>query len=500
MLKKKNGQQILDKKNKNKKNQKISKNGIFLYPDNFYKEDLSSTLHSKYSYKTAQELVNLNVNVSFAGRIMSRRIMGKASFAHIQDYEGQIQIYVTQNNISDSLYNDHFKSWNIGDIIGVKGILFKTKRGELTINCYEVLLLSKVLKSFPDKFHGLVNKEIRYRKRYLDLISNSRTRKTFLTRSKIISCIRDFMIKKNFLEVETPMMQNIPGGALAKPFITHHNSLNMKMYLRISPELYLKRLIVGGFEKIFEINKNFRNEGLSSYHNPEFTMMELYMAYSNYKDLMILIKELFCDVTNKIFGSPIIKCGCQELDFSKSFFSMTMIESILKYIPNINSNDLKSLPRLKKIAQKLDIKIEKKWGIGKIQFEIFEKIVPKNLIQPTFITEYPIEVSPLARSNDLNSSITDRFELYINGCEIGNGFSELSDPIEQKNRFLNQIQNKDIKKSSVNFFDKDYITALKYGLPPTAGLGIGIDRVVMLLTNHDNIKDVILFPTFKKDT
>lgn len=467
------------------------------FPNDFRRENVSDKLHAEFGEKTAEELEDLNVEVTIAGRMMTRRIMGKASFATLQDVGGRIQIYVSRGDLPEGIYNEQFKKWDLGDILGAKGRLFKTKTGELTVHCHEVRLLTKALRPLPDKFHGLSDQETRYRQRYLDLIANDESRNTFIIRSKILAEVRNFMVDHGFMEVETPMMQVIPGGASARPFVTHHNALDIDMYLRIAPELYLKRLVVGGFERVFEINRNFRNEGLSPRHNPEFTMMELYMAYADYRDLIVLTEDLFRILTQKVLGNTVVKYGEQEFDFGKPFTKMTMKEAICKYRPETNVADLDDMDKAVAIAQSLGIKIEKSWGLGRIQCEIFEEVAESHLIQPTFITEYPAEVSPLARRNDENPFITDRFEFFIGGREIGNGFSELNDAEDQAERFAEQVRQKDEGDDEAMFYDEDYVTALEHGLPPTAGLGIGIDRMVMLFTNSHTIRDVILFPALR---
>ncbi|MGP1952964.1 MAG: lysine--tRNA ligase [Arsenophonus sp. ET-KM2-MAG3] len=483
-------------KTRRKKLAELRHNGI-AFPNDFRREHLSSDLHSKYNEQNIEDFSKLNVDVSVAGRMIAQRIMGKTSFVTLQDMSGRIQLYISRDDLPEGIYNKKFKKLDLGDILGVKGKLFKTKTGELTIYCREVYLLTKALRPMPDKFHGLADQEIRYRQRYLDLIANDKSRQTFIVRSRVLSSLRNFMFNKGFMEVETPMMQIIPGGATARPFITYNNALNINMYLRIAPELYLKRLVVGGFEKIFEINRNFRNEGVSPYHNSEFTMMELYMAYADYKDILILIEELFQTITQKVLGTTKVKYNEYLFDFEKSFNKMTMKEAIVKYHPKTNSNDLDDLIKTTMIAKSLNINVEKSWGLGRLQCEIFEIVAENHLIQPTFITEYPTEVSPLARCNDSNPFITDRFELFINGHEIGNGFSELNDSEDQSKRFVEQAYHKNQGDEKTIFYDKDYITALEYGLPPTAGLGIGIDRLIMLLTNNHTIKDVILFPVLR---
>lgn len=467
------------------------------FPNDFRRENISNSLHAQYGDKSAEELEALNIEVTIAGRMMTRRIMGKASFATLQDVGGRIQIYVSRDDLAEGVYNEQFKKWDLGDILGAKGRLFKTKTGELTIHCHEVRLLTKALRPLPDKFHGLSDQETRYRQRYLDLIANDESRNTFIIRSKILAEVRNFMVSYGFMEVETPMMQVIPGGATARPFVTHHNALDIDMYLRVAPELYLKRLVVGGFERVFEINRNFRNEGLSPRHNPEFTMMELYMAYADYRDLIALTEDLFRTLTQKVLGNTVVQYGEQQFDFGQPFTKLTMKEAICKYRPETNVADLDDMDKAVAIAQSLSIKIEKSWGLGRIQCEIFEEVAESHLIQPTFITEYPAEVSPLARRNDDNPFITDRFEFFIGGREIGNGFSELNDAEDQAERFAEQVRQKDEGDDEAMFYDEDYITALEHGLPPTAGLGIGIDRMAMLFTNSHTIRDVILFPALR---
>ncbi|WP_284443103.1 lysine--tRNA ligase [Buchnera aphidicola] len=469
----------------------------FSFPNNFIRNTTSKKIHQKYQIKDSNVLKGLKIKVSISGRMIQRRVMGKASFFTLQDMEGKIQIYINEEKISSEFYNAHFKKWDIGDILGVIGTLFKTKTGELSVYCQHIEILNKSLKPFPDKFHGLSNQEIRYRQRYLDLISNNKLYDLFKKRSNIIMAIRNFMIENNFLEVETPMLQSIPGGANARPFVTYHNEINSKMYLRIAPELYLKKLIIGGFERIFELNRNFRNEGVSARHNPEFTMMEAYIAYSNYEDMMTLIENLFKSITKSIFKNNEIIFHKNNFDFSKPFHRLTMENSILQFNPTITLSDLHDFKIIKEVAKSMNIKVEKKWGKGQIENEIFEKTVEKKLIQPTFITQYPVEVSPLARRNDINPDTTDRFELFIGGYEIGNGFSELNDVEDQKTRFLNQIKQANKEDNKNIFYDQDYIEALQYGLPPTSGLGIGIDRLIMILTNQISIRDVILFPTLR---
>ena len=474
----------------------LRENGI-AFPNDFRRDTTSDKLHAEYDSKDNEELEALGIEVTVAGRMMTRRIMGKASFVTLQDVGGRIQLYVARDDLAEGIYNEQFKKWDLGDILGARGKLFKTKTGELSIHCTELRLLTKALRPLPDKFHGLADQETRYRQRYLDLIANEESRKTFQVRSQVMAGIRNFMVGRGFMEVETPMMQVIPGGASARPFVTHHNALDIDMYLRIAPELYLKRLVVGGFERVFEINRNFRNEGVSPRHNPEFTMMELYMAYADYKDLIELTESLFRTLAQDVLGNTQVQYGDEVFDFGKPFEKLTMKEAIKKYRPETDLNDLNDMGKAVAIAESIGIKVEKSWGLGRVVTEIFEETAESHLIQPTFITEYPAEVSPLARRNDQNPEITDRFEFFIGGREIGNGFSELNDAEDQAQRFADQVAAKDAGDDEAMFYDEDYVTALEHGLPPTAGLGIGIDRMVMLLTNSHTIRDVILFPAMR---
>ncbi|WP_249961303.1 lysine--tRNA ligase [Histophilus somni] len=468
----------------------------FAFPNDFRRSHYAVELHNKYDQTTKFELEMLKVNVAVTGRIMTKRFMGKIAFITLKDGDGSIQLYISQDIVSNAEF-EKFKKWDIGDIVGVEGAVFKTNTDELSINTKKARLLTKALRPLPDKFHGLSDQEMRYRQRYVDLIVNEKSYNTFKLRSKILAEIRNYMVSNGFMEVETPMMQVIPGGASARPFITHHNALNSDLYLRISPELFLKRLIVGGFDRVFEINRNFRNEGISPRHNPEFTMMELYMAHADYRDLIKLTENLFRTVAINTLGSPIVKYGNIEFDFSKPFVQMTMREAIIHYGNDIQLDDIMSYESAVKIAQKLGIQVEKSWGLGRLQSEIFEEVAEKHLIQPTFITEYPAEISPLARRNDIDPEYTDRFEFFIGAREIGNGFSELNDAEDQAERFRDQVKAKEAGDDEAMFYDDDYVIALEYGMPPTAGLGIGIDRMVMLLTDSHTIRDVILFPTLK---
>ncbi len=468
----------------------------FNFPNQFRRQYLAANLMNQYNSSDKETLAEQAVKVAVAGRIVLRRIMGKASFFHIQDVSGRIQIYVRQNDLPE-LY-EQFKHWDLGDIVGVKGELFKTNTGELTVNTEHLELLTKSLRPLPDKFHGLADQEMRYRKRYVDLIANEESRQTFLIRSKLIKAFRQFMDSHQFLEVETPMMHPIPGGAVARPFVTYHNSLDMEMFLRIAPELYLKRLIVGGFERVYEINRNFRNEGLSTRHNPEFTMVEFYQAYADYEDLMTFTEQLLHHLCDVVLGKRVVEFQEYQLDFSKPFSKLSVKESILKYNPEINADELESLESCRALIDKLGLEYKESEGLGKLHMTIFDEKVESQLIQPTFITEYPTEISPLARRSDSNPEVTDRFEFFIAGREIANGFSELNDAQDQALRFQQQVAEKEAGDLEAMHFDSDYIEALEYGMPPTAGEGIGIDRLVMLFTNSSSIRDVILFPHLRQ--
>ncbi|HET8816458.1 MAG TPA: lysine--tRNA ligase [Pseudidiomarina sp.] len=464
------------------------------FPNDFRRDSLAADLHAQYDGIEKEALAQQGIRVAVAGRMMTRRIMGKASFATLQDMTGQIQIYVARDNLAEGLYNEQFKKWDLGDILGATGTLFMTNTGELSVQVDDVRLLTKALRPLPDKFHGLADQEIRYRQRYLDLITNEESRNTFIVRSKVVDYIRRYLTAKQFLEVETPMMQTIPGGAAARPFVTHHNALDMELYLRIAPELYLKRLVVGGFEKVFEINRNFRNEGLSTRHNPEFTMLEFYWGYADYNDLMDLTEDMLRGMAQEILGSMQFESEGVAYDFSQPFQRMTVNEAILEHLPSATAEQLNSLEQATALASELGIHVKSNWGLGKVQIEIFEAVAEHKLIQPTFITAYPAEVSPLARRNDNDPHITDRFEFFVGGRELANGFSELNDAEDQAQRFLEQVQQKEAGDDEAMFYDEDYITALEHGMPPTAGEGIGIDRLVMLLTNSPSIRDVLLFP------
>ncbi|MGR9036068.1 MAG: lysine--tRNA ligase [Gammaproteobacteria bacterium] len=464
------------------------------FPTDFRRNVVAGEVLAEYGGKTKEELDAEPVRVKVAGRIMTRRIMGKASFCHIQDMSGKIQLYVTRDALPGNLYNDHFKKWDIGDIIGAEGVIFKTNMGELSIKADDIRLLTKALRPLPEKFHGIADQEIKYRQRYLDLIMSDQSRTTFTLRSRIIAYIRQFLIERDFLEVETPMMQAIPGGATARPFITHHNALDMQLFLRIAPELYLKRLVVGGFERVFEINRNFRNEGLSTRHNPEFTMLEFYQAYAEYDDLMDLTEAMLRGLAEDVAGKTVITYQGEQYDFGKPFDRMTVFESILRFNPDLSAGDIDNREGAAEICQKLGLPVKDSYGLGKLQIEIFEKTVENRLMNPTFITAYPVEVSPLARRNDHNPHITDRFEFFVGGKEIANGFTELNDAEDQAERFQKQVEEKEAGDDEAMHYDADYIVALEHGMPPTAGEGIGIDRLVMLFADAPSIRDVLLFP------
>ncbi len=468
------------------------------FPNDFRRNVLAGELHAEYDGKDNAALEAQPIRVKIAGRMMAKRVMGKASFAQVQDMSGQMQLFVQRDALPDDLYED-FKKWDVGDILGAEGTLFKTKTDELSVRVDDVRLLTKALRPLPEKFHGLVDQETRYRQRYLDLIMNEPTRDTFRIRSRVIAFIRQFLEARAFMEVETPMMQVIPGGATARPFITHHHALDMQLFLRVAPELYLKRLVVGGYERVYEINRNFRNEGLSTKHNPEFTMLEFYQAYADYRDLMDLSEAMLRQLAHDIHGAMTLVYQGEHYDFGKPFARLTMKEAVLHYNPQLTAADIESLPAARKAAAGLDIPLKESYGVGKILMEIFEKTVEGRLKDPTFITEHPLEVSPLARRNSQDPSITDRFELFIGGREIANGFSELNDAEDQAERFRKQVQEKEAGDDEAMHFDADYIRALEHGMPPTAGEGIGIDRLVMLLTDSPSIRDVLLFPHMRPE-
>ncbi|QSA97630.1 lysine--tRNA ligase [Methylococcus sp. EFPC2] len=468
------------------------------FPNDFRRDSLAADLLSRYEDQDAEALAEQAVAVKLAGRLMAKRLMGKASFTHIQDMSGRIQIFLQRDGLPEGVY-EAFKTWDIGDVVGVEGVVFKTKTGELSIKASSLRLLTKSLRPLPEKFHGLSDQETRYRQRYVDLIVTEEARQVFKLRSRIVAYVRQFLTAREFVEVETPMMQVIPGGARAKPFVTHHNALDMDLYLRIAPELYLKRLVVGGFERVFEINRSFRNEGLSTRHNPEFTMLEFYQAYADYRELMDLTEELLRGLANDVLGSSVVHHQDKNYDLGQPFRRLTLLESILHYNPDLTAEDLATREAAGRVAERLSILVSPGDGLGKIQTEIFEKTVEHRLDEPTFITEYPAEVSPLARRNDENPFVTDRFEFFVGGRELANGFSELNDPEDQAERFRKQVEDKDAGDEEAMHYDADYIRALEYGLPPTAGEGIGIDRLVMFLTDSPSIRDVILFPHMRRE-
>ncbi len=466
------------------------------FPNDFRRDALAADLHKQFDEGLPEEPVRVKV----AGRLMLQRIMGKASFATIQDGSGRIQLYLKKDQLPEGVYDDIFKQLDIGDIIAAEGELFITGKGELSVRTSSIRLLTKSLRPLPEKFHGLTDAETRYRQRYVDLIMNEDSRDVFIKRSQVIQAIREFMIACDFLEVETPMMHPIPGGAVARPFETHHNALDMPLFLRIAPELYLKRLTVGGLERVFEINRSFRNEGVSTRHNPEFTMLEFYWAYADYQDLVDLTEALMRQVCERVAGGLEINYQGEAIDFSRAFERLTMREAILKFNPDLSNEDLDDRGTAALIAQKLGAEVKDSHGLGKIRTAIFEETVEHRLIQPTFITEYPVEVSPLSRRNDHNPEVSDRFEFFVAVREIANGFSELNDAEDQAERFRQQAAEKDAGDHEAMHYDADYVRALEYGMPPTAGEGIGIDRLVMLLTDSPSIRDVILFPHMRQET
>ncbi|MBL0224325.1 MAG: lysine--tRNA ligase [Geobacteraceae bacterium] len=470
--------------------------GVNPYPNDFKPQHTSADVVAAYGDKEQIDAVS-DVFV-VAGRILARRSFGKAAFIQLQDRKGRVQLYVKKDEIGDEAFAN-FESFDIGDIVGAEGYPFRTKTGELSLHARSIRLLVKSLHPLPEKFHGLTDVETRYRQRYVDLIVNPEVRDIFIRRSRIVNLIRAFMTGRDFLEVETPMMHQIPGGATARPFITHHNALDMELYLRVAPELYLKRLVVGGMERVFEINRNFRNEGISVRHNPEFTMMEFYQAYATYEDLMDFTEELFCHVAQEVLGTLDFVNQGLEISFQRPWKRLTVREAVLEY-GDVEARQLDDRELALAYARSIGLDLPADIGYGKLLMEIFEEVAEHKLIQPTFITAYPTEVSPLSRKNDHNPELVDRFELIIGGREIANAFSELNDPVDQKERFLKQVAEKDKGDEEAHYMDEDYVRALEYGMPPTAGEGIGIDRLVMLLTDSASIRDVILFPQLRKET
>ncbi|CAN5195442.1 lysine--tRNA ligase [soil metagenome] len=468
------------------------------YPNDFRRDALAAPIKLTYGGWSDEHLARERVHVRVAGRMMSRRVMGKASFAHLQDRSGRIQLFVQRDALAESVYAD-FKTWDIGDIVAAEGELFRTRTGELSIRASSLRLLAKSLRPLPDKYHGLVDQEVRYRQRYLDLIMSEETRALFRLRTRMIRYLRNFLDALDFLEVETPMMQVVAGGALARPFVTHHNALDMDLYLRIAPELYLKRLVVGGLERVYEINRCFRNEGMSTQHNPEFTMLELYRAYADCDDIMDMTEVLVRGMAESLLGSSELRWQGTAIELARAFRRMSVEDAIVDQNPDLERSRLREPAYLQAACRRLGIPLEPRDGPGKMLIELFEKTVESALDQPTFITGYPAEVSPLARRNDTDPFITDRFELFIGGRELANGFSELNDPDDQTRRFREQAERRTEGDEEAMRFDDDFIRALEHGMPPTGGLGIGLDRLVMLFTDSASIRDVLLFPQMRPE-
>jgi|TARA_Y100001933_G_scaffold229975_1_gene246670 lysyl-tRNA synthetase class 2 len=466
------------------------------YPNAFRRDAMAAELHERCADQDKAALESAGIEAAVAGRVMLRRVMGKASFITLQDDSGRIQCYVRKDDVGDEAYQAFDDLWDIGDIVGVRGTLMRTNKGELTVQASHIELLSKDLRPLPEKYHGLSDHEIKYRQRYLDLIMNPDSRRVFEVRSRVVAYIRAFFNERGFMEVETPMMQLIPGGAAARPFVTHHNALDLELYLRVAPELYLKRLTVGGFERVFEVNRNFRNEGLSTRHNPEFTMLEFYWAYADMEDLITLTQDLLRGLAEEVLETAEISYQGEALSLGKLADRMTMAEAIVRHT-GLDSSDVQNAEKLSELLSGAGVAIEQSWGLGRLQTEVFDHYVEDKLRQPTFITHYPAEVSPLSRRNDDDPHVTDRFELFVAGREIANGFSELNDPEDQAERFRAQAEAKSGGDLEAMHYDEDYIRALEYGLPPTAGEGIGIDRLIMLLTDSPSIRDVLLFPLMR---
>ena len=474
---------------------KLKESGAALYPNDFKPSHSAADLAAKYAKVSEDELKAAPKDLRVAGRIMAIRRMGKASFFHLQDRRGRLQVYVQQNKLGEEAYG-LFRTLDVGDIVAVWGELFRTRTQELTLDAHGLRLLTKCLRPLPEKWHGLADVEARYRQRYVDLMVNPEVREVFEKRSRILRLVRRFFEERDFLEVETPMMQPIPGGAAARPFVTHHNTLDMELYLRVAPELFLKRLLVGGFERVFELNRNFRNEGISVRHNPEFTMVEFYQAYATFGDLMQLTEDLFSTLAKEISGSPQVAYGDHQIDLTPPWRRLTIAEAI-KLHGGVAEKDVVSIDGLRAFAKQKGLHVDLSVPYGNLLVEVFEEVAEAELIQPTFITGYPIEVSPLARKNEQNPALVDRFELYIGGRELANAFSELNDPFDQRERFLEQTKAREAGDDTANPIDEDYVRALEFGMPPAAGEGIGIDRLVMLLTNSASIRDVILFPLLR---
>ncbi|MDF7675288.1 lysine--tRNA ligase [Neisseriaceae bacterium ESL0693] len=466
------------------------------FPNDFRRDAFAGDLHQQYESLDKEALADKAIQVKVAGRMMLKRHMGKASFATIQDMTGRIQLYINNQGVGADVHDD-FKHWDLGDIVAAEGELMKTNHGELTVRVANIRLLTKSLRPLPDKFHGLADQELKYRQRYVDLITNEQTRETFIKRSRIIQAIRNVMVSERYLEVETPMMHPIPGGATAKPFVTHHNALDMDLYLRVAPELYLKRLVVGGLERVFEINRNFRNEGMSTRHNPEFTMMEFYEAFGDYQRMMDMTEKVIRAAAIEATGSAVLSYNGKEVDLSQPFVRMTILEAIKHFNPHYQDEQLADEAWLKAEIVKRGGSLPAAPGIGSLQLALFEECAESKLWQPTFIIDYPVEVSPLARASDTKPGLTERFELFVVGRELANGYSELNDPEDQSARFKAQVAQLDAGDDEAMHYDADYIRAMEYGLPPTGGCGIGMDRLVMLLTDAQTIRDVILFPQMR---
>ena len=490
------GEKALLEERRKKLNQLRDKGSA--YGNTFKPQNSAKKLHEEYGQFSKEALLKKDIkNISIAGRIVLKRVMGKASFATLRDSSGDIQIYVTKNNVDESVYED-FKTWDLGDIVGISGTLFRTQKDELTIDVWDLEMITKSLRPMPEKFKGLTDIEARYRQRYLDLMTNTSTKEVFIKRTKIIDSMRKIMNKVGYLEVETPMMHPLAGGAVARPFVTQHNALGQDLYLRIAPELYLKRLLVGGFDKVFEINRSFRNEGLSTKHNPEFTMMEWYEAYASMQDQMNLTKEIILNAASAAGCKSKITWDSEEINLD-NFNQSTLTDLVLEHNKDLSKDDIANKKVLSNFLKDKKIKIEKNWEVGRMLLEVFEETVESRLIDPTFVTEYPVEVSPLSRRNQDNPDFADRFELFIGGKEFANGFCELNDPDDQASRFEKQVEAKDSGDKEAMDYDHDYITALEHGMPPAVGVGMGVDRLVMLLTNQSSIRDVLLFPQLKSN-
>ena len=468
------------------------------YPNDFRRDAEAGELKKRFHEVEAEELERLAPQVAIAGRLMARRVMGKSAFADLQDVSGRIQLLVRRDELPEGAYAD-FKRWDIGDIVGVRGAVFRTRTGELSVRAADIRLLAKCLRPLPEKWHGLGDTELRYRLRYVDLITSESTRETFRRRSHAIDLIRSFFVGRGFLEVETPMMQSLPGGAIARPFRTHHHALGLDMYLRVAPELNLKRLVVGGFERVFEINRNFRNEGVSTEHNPEFTMLEFYEAHADYQDMMDLTESLLRELAPRVTGSSELSYQGECIDLGRPFARTALRDALLQFVPQLDATTLEDETASRDAAAALEVEVPDGSGRGRIWMALFEQLVEHRLRQPTYITAYPTEVSPLSRRNDSDSFVTDRFELFIAGREIANGFSELNDPDEQAERFREQAAARGSGDEEAMYYDADYVRALEYGLPPAGGVGVGIDRLVMLLTDSASIRDVLLFPHLRPE-